>query len=182
MWRAVRELLRAVERSLARRCEAAGNPPQDDAPSAEAWERWFVWCADYVDGLALEPAIESEIDEARNDLREAQATLVEAMPEVLAPALTEWHSGAEHAVVEGYSAYDTAEVPLPSLWLFLSLLDGTRPWQEAAEQAGIGEVAARELHRIGALVPPGEGHRELQGSSLLRLRTRDGEWISVEPG
>lgn len=169
-WMALKETLAAVEVTLANRCVAElGDVPDEDA-SPDAYERWFVRCADHVDRLddaaidALRgPNLDGLLDKlgAAIDAREAP------MPEVLMPTVSDWAVHAHGVTLTSWSTYDPVEAPA---WIFelLALLDGRTPWRhakatlEARRGAPVGDDLFATLYRRGLLgpaqhvdVPPG---------------------------
>jgi hypothetical protein len=148
----------AVEDAMAERCIRAGDPPERSAGAAEL-EAWFVWCADYVDGLSPE-AIAEITDSIEPVLGAKRATLVGVLdesvpplPDVAVAEVSDMAGDDGGVAVCGYSARDPIACP-SEVVDFFDLLDGRRTWRDAAATAGFDVALIGDLHRIGVLREP----------------------------
>ncbi len=175
LWAALRDVLGRADRLLADALVATGEPPPERA-APEAWQAWYIDCADRLDQVAVDPE-DPELQRLRGDLRDADAARAAPVPAVLGPALSQWRVGPEGGWVYGYSRYEECAVP-GDIWQLLGRLDGERTWAQAlteARAAGyrVDEPLVHALHRIGALQTPASGQ---VGMANVRLQERDGAW------
>ena len=118
--RALRKVLKSVEETCAHLCVQDGDPPEPGA-SAAAWESWYRWCADHVDGFddARIAALRGEcLFQLLGTLRTRVDERDAPMPERLAPSVHSWVRSASSVGMSGYSPYDLVEVPS---WIFVLL-------------------------------------------------------------
>ncbi len=150
--RALRLVLKSVEDTCAYLCVQDGDPPEVGADDPAAWEAWYLWCADYVDGFDETRIAElrgEQLFELVDTVKERIAARDAPMLEVMIPTVHSWVTEGEAKDVIGmsaYSPYDLVEVPS---WIFmlLSKLDGERTWREAqrATEAEVGEAVPDDL-------------------------------------
>ncbi len=134
-WTAVRDVLARVELDLANHCAAKVSPPSE-ADTSAVWQAWFVRCATVVDDISpvAAPILRSDrlnmlIDRAADQRRAVNAT---ALPDVVVPSVGSVFPDGEQIRLTGYSPYDGTTLS-PHIFSFLSHLDGTMTWQDAAQ-------------------------------------------------
>lgn len=161
-WMGLAAILSRVERELSAWCvEAFPNPPDKDATS-EAFERFYVACADRVDAMSdadvarfRTPRVEAMIAELGERLSERDGPL----PDVLQPRVQDWSRLPTVTVLVAWSSLDRIDAP-PWIFELLSRFDGVRPWREAvAETAAalnitVPESLVRMLWARGLVGPP----------------------------
>jgi len=162
-WYALQDVLWMAQSRLMAWCVGTGVPPRPWAPLEEL-EAWFLWCAralDDLEGAPLERLRDAELEAALAVLL-AVPSEPPPLPDVVCPAISEFHRDGEVVVFRGYSVYDTVTTDM-RIFRFLSLLDGERSWRDALAQANrqldepLQEGIVHELYRIGALDPDPEG-------------------------
>ena len=180
LWRGLKDVLARLEFLVARRLSEGRTAPAETAP-AEAWGRYYRGCAEDLaalgpgglDDLAADPTLVR----LREQLRARHVARPTGLPEVLGPALTEWHRDGDRTWLYGYSTYDEVEAP-GDIFQLLGRLDGEQPWPQALEEAARAghpqsPELVTELFRVGALeARDGTGIPE---HGTLRLVMADGE-------
>lgn len=160
-WTALRKALTLMERRLAELCVQAGEPP-DGADGPEAWEAWFVACAERVDSLSTEElgALRTaELHEVKRQLMACMNVPAPYLPDVVVPVIRRYVTTPAGLGLEGYSSYDGIEVD-PRIVHFFAALDGQQSWRQALEHTRdacgntVDEALVRELHRVDILQSP----------------------------
>lgn len=198
---AVRAALARIETALARYCIARIPAPADDR---SAWQPYFVACADLIDGLPDDvyrqlaetcdtpgdrttsgpPLSGPSLVQLRRTVRQRAAALPDRPFEpsdVLVPVITHWMTTERGLALEGYSDYDSVEVPAVVLEVFVEL-DGQRSWHAALHRAHrrchaaavIDETIVRELARADVLRDAGQVRREHRAEPPGNETPRDG--------
>ncbi|MEZ4236583.1 MAG: hypothetical protein R3F59_10585 [Myxococcota bacterium] len=158
-WLALRDLMTTVQATLVE--VAAPEGPPGEGASVEAWEAWFLACADAVDALA--PDVVDALRGERYDVLVAavRARVAERdvpMPDIVIPTVRAWARHQRGVTLCSWAGFDPIDTPS---WIFqlLARLDGHTPWREAAAatEAEVGEPVADlvvTLYRRAVLGPP----------------------------
>ncbi len=162
-WRGISKALAAVEDAISRYCVAQAEPPPPGAP-VEAWVRWYLDCAERVAALtpeALDVIREEKVQRARQAIAAGRPP-VPPLPDLVVACLRGMERDGDVVWILGYSSYDVLRLP-PTVFVFLSKLDGHTTWQDAlaaanAElEAPLPDGMVRDLFRIGAIRHPEAG-------------------------
>ncbi len=140
---------------------AAPPPPaatttSEGEGSAEAFARWFAWCAEHAAVVEVTP--NAELAGRRRDLDAVRARPRRGLSEHLVPSVRDvWRGldadGAELVLLSGYARADAIAAP-PAVFSLLALLDGELGWRDAVAACaspGVDAALVAELHRVGAL-------------------------------
>jgi hypothetical protein len=156
LWVGLKKLIGYLDLHLAKWCVNQGTPRKLPRTSRE-WARWYIRCADRLDGVTS-----SELRVALPDLEAYWDAIVRRdgqrvpMPEVLIPSVGRFDREGEVIRLLGYSMYDPIDVPR-NVFVFLSKLDGTTPWQDAMTAARaegltwLDEARVAEMWRVGVV-------------------------------
>jgi hypothetical protein len=153
-WAAASDLMAKLERRLAEWC--AARLTMDDP------ERYYVACADAVDGAAdaeLAALRSPGLDQRLAILRALTAERDAGLPDVVTPRVSDWVRGEDGVALASCSPYDRTLLP-PWIFELLARLDGTRTWRQAAEETAdalqrpIPEEIVRWLWDRGLVGPP----------------------------
>jgi hypothetical protein len=137
LWDVIRDALSWVEARLTNWLVERGSPPPKEAEH-EAWEAWFLWCRETLAAAPreeLEALADDELAAMRAYLRDTDAFRTAPYPTLVEPALSSFRPCDGGFRVTGAATFDPMVVP-PSLFAFLSQLDGERHLQEALAAAG----------------------------------------------
>ncbi len=144
-WQALNRLLRIIELRLGWFLLQVGEPPTAMTP--EALVPWFRWCAERVDAMSaveLAELIDAKVYDRIASVEERLAEVGPPLPEVVTPSVAQLEREHGRVWLVGFSILSGVWAP-PSVFEFLSRLDGERPWREALAQSNaLAEVPLTE--------------------------------------